>query len=173
MKSQLHTLDLAVLMEHYGDSLLAYLPASCKSTAKKYREPTPLPITIKSKIKYVNVRPMIPNRMLWDRQTVFPDSTLRGPRREIRYIIKHKMFINLKLENNLSDYPHDLFRFAFAGGRPVPPSNLRRVSLRANYQILRNDVQATVALVASRRLLVLKDKRKGSFNTYSLLYTCL
>lgn len=107
MKSQLHTLDLAVLMEHYGDSLLAYLPASCKSTAKKYREPTPLPITIKSKIKYVNVRPMIPNRMLWDRQTVFPDSTLRGPRREIRYIIKHKMFINLKLENNLSDYPHD------------------------------------------------------------------
>lgn len=62
------------------------------------------------------------------------------------------------------------FRFAFAGGRPVPSSNLRRVSLRANYQILRSELQATLALVASRRLLVLKDKRKRSFDIYNLLY---
>lgn len=65
------------------------------------------------------------------------------------------------------------FRFAFAGGRPVPPSNLRRVSLRANYQILRSELQATLALVASRRLLVLKDKKKRPFNTYNLLYSYL
>lgn len=147
LRSQSHTLNIAVLMEHYGDSLLPYLPVNYKSTVNEFRKSTPLPITIKSKIKYVNVTPVIPNRMLWDRQTAFPDSTLRGPRREIR--------------------------FAFAGGRPVPPSNLRRVSLRANYQILRSDLQATLALVASRRLLVLRDKRKRPFDTYSLLYGCL
>ncbi|XP_076243493.1 uncharacterized protein LOC143184856 [Calliopsis andreniformis] len=147
IKSQSHTLDIAVLMEHYGDSLLPYIPVNYKSTVNEYRKPTPLPITIKSKIKYVNVRPLIPNRISWDLQTAFPDSTLRGPRQEIR--------------------------FAFAGGRPVPPSNLRRVSLRANYQVLRSDLQATLALVASRRLLVFKDKRKGPFNAYNLVYSCL
>ncbi|OAD54356.1 hypothetical protein WN48_08070 [Eufriesea mexicana] len=147
IKSQAHTLDIESFMEFYGDSLLPYLPLRYKSTVNVYKKPTPLPITIKSKIKYVNVRPVISNRLLWDRQTAFPDSTLRGPRREIR--------------------------FAFAGGRPVPPSNLRRVSLRANYQILRSELQATLALVASRRLLVLKDKKKMPFDTYNLLYGCL
>lgn len=72
-------------MEYYGDSLLPYLPLHYKSTVNVYKKPAPLPITIKSKIKYVNVRPVISNRLLWDRQTAFPDSTLRGPRREIRY----------------------------------------------------------------------------------------
>ncbi|XP_076635158.1 uncharacterized protein LOC143348592 [Colletes latitarsis] len=147
MKSQSHTLNIAVLMEHYGDSLLPYLPAGYKSVVNAFRKPTSLPIIIKSKVKYVNVRPIAASRMLWDRQSAFPDSTLRGPRREIR--------------------------FAFAGGRPVPPSNLRRVSLRANYQILRSDLQATLALVASRRLLVLKDKRKRPCDMYDLVYGCL
>ncbi|XP_033197912.1 uncharacterized protein LOC117160921 [Bombus vancouverensis nearcticus] len=144
IKSQAHTLDIEAFMEHYGDSLLPYLPFRYKSTVNGYKKPISLPITVKSKIKYVKVRPVISNRLLWDRQTAFPDSTLRGPRREIR--------------------------FAFAGGRPVPSSNLRRVSLRANYQILRSELQATLALVASRRLLVLKDKRKRSFDIYNLLY---
>lgn len=74
-------------MEHYGDSLLPYLPFQYKSTINENKKPASLPITIKSKIKYVNVRPVISNRLLWDRQTAFPDSTLRGPRREIRYEI--------------------------------------------------------------------------------------
>ncbi|CAK9799283.1 hypothetical protein ANTQUA_LOCUS1949 [Anthophora quadrimaculata] len=144
IKSESHILDIEAFMEHYGDSLLPYLPISYKSKVDAFKKPNPLPITIKSKIKYVNVRPVVSNRLLWDRQTAFPDSTLRGPRREIR--------------------------FAFAGGRPVPPSNLRRVSLRANYQILRSELQATLALVASRRLLVLKDKRKRPSDTYNLVY---
>ncbi|XP_031835493.2 uncharacterized protein LOC116428242 [Nomia melanderi] len=147
IKSQSHFLNIAVLMEHFGDALLPYLPVNYKSTVNAFRKPTSLPITIKSKIKYVNVRPIPANRMLWDRQSVFPDSTLKGPRREIR--------------------------FAFAGGRPVPPSNLRRVSLRANYQILRSELQATLALVAARRLLVLKDKKKRPFDAYSLVYGCI
>ncbi|XP_053983275.1 uncharacterized protein LOC128886913 isoform X2 [Hylaeus anthracinus] len=147
VKSQSHNLNTTVFMEHYGDSLLPYLPADYKSTVNAFRKPTLLPITIKSKVKYVNIRPVAASRMLWDRQSAFPDSTLRGPRREIR--------------------------FAFAGGRPVPPNNLRRVSLRANYQILRSDLQATLALVASRRLLVLKDKRKRPCDTYDLVYCCL
>ncbi|KAG7207442.1 hypothetical protein KM043_009084 [Ampulex compressa] len=147
LKSQAHSLDTSSVIEHYGDSILPYLPTNYDSNVNRYRKCTPLPIIIKSKIKYVNVRPMHPGKILWDRQTAFPDSTLRGPRREIR--------------------------FAFAGGRPVPPSNLRRISLRANYQILRSDLQATLAHVASRRLLVLKDKRKKYFNSYNLAYVCL
>lgn len=147
VKSENQALDMEAFMEYYGDSLLPYLPIRYKSTVNEYKKPVPLPITIKSKIKYVNVRPTVSNRLLWDRQTAFPDSTLRGPRREIR--------------------------FAFAGGRPVPPSNLRRVSLRANYQILRSELQATLALVASRRLLVLKDKRKRPCDTYNLVYCYL
>lgn len=146
LRSQAHTLDMQIIIEHYGDSLLPYIPVPFRSKVDEYRS-TSLPIMIKSKIKYVNVRPIHPSRMLWDRQTAFPDSTLRGPRREIR--------------------------FAFAGGRPVPPSNLRRVSLRANYQVLRSELEATLALVASRRLLVLTDRRKRTFDTYNLAYTCL
>lgn len=76
-------------MEHYGDSLLPYLPVPYKNVMNEHKKPTPLPIIIKSKIKYVNVRPVISSRLIWDRQTAFPDSTLRGPRREIRYESKH------------------------------------------------------------------------------------
>lgn len=148
VRSQGSSLDLAPLTEHYGDSLLPYLPANREDNARERRDKKgALPIVVKSKIKYAKVRPLLNNRMLWDRQTAFPDSTLRGPRREIR--------------------------FAFAGGRPVPQNNLRRVSLRANYQILRSDLQATLALVASRRLLVIKDKKKGPYNFYNLANVCL
>ncbi|XP_012217019.1 uncharacterized protein [Linepithema humile] len=147
VKSQGHKFDLTPLIDHYGDSLLPYLPVNYEGKAKETKDKTgKLPIIIKNKMKYVKVRSLL-NRTLWDRQTVFPDSTLRGPRREIR--------------------------FAFAGGRPVPPSNLRRVSLRANYQILRSDLQATLALVASHRLLVIKDKKKGPYNFYNLAHVTL
>ncbi|KAL6431131.1 hypothetical protein ACFW04_007099 [Cataglyphis niger] len=148
VRSQGHSLDLTSLLEHYGDSLLPYLPANDDTdTKRRSNKKGTLPIVIKGKMKYVKIRPLLNNRTLWDRQTAFPDSTLRGPRREIR--------------------------FAFAGGRPVPPSNLKRVSLRANYHILRSDLQATLALVASRRLLVVKDRKKGPYNFYNLAHVCL
>ncbi|XP_020282901.1 uncharacterized protein LOC109854334 [Pseudomyrmex gracilis] len=149
VRSQGHVFHLAPLIEHYGDSLLPYLPATCDGNAREIKEKKPgtLPIIIRGKMKDVKVRSLLHNRTLWDRQTVFPDSTLRGPRREIR--------------------------FAFAGGRPVPHNNLKRSSLRAHYQILRGDLQATLALVASRRLLVVKDKKKGPYNFYNLAHVCL
>ncbi|KAK9301262.1 hypothetical protein QLX08_006336 [Tetragonisca angustula] len=139
IRSQAYILDIEPFIEHYGDSLLPYLPFHYKSTVNVYKKPISLPITIKSKIKYVEVKSV-------RKQTAFTDSTLRGPRREIR--------------------------FAFAGGRPVPPSNLRRITLRANYQILRSEVKAKFASVASRRLLVLRDKRKP-YDTYNLVYSYL
>lgn len=146
LKSGAHCLNLSNIMEHYGDSLLPYLPVKCTDNISEYKNSPPLPIILKSKIKYVKVRP-ISSKILWDRQSAFPDSTLRGPRKEIR--------------------------FAFAGGRPVPPSNLKRISLRANYQILRSEHQATLALVAPRRLLVLRNTKKKSFHIYNLAHICL
>lgn len=147
LKSNAHCLDLSSIEEWYGDSLLPYLTVKYNNNnANEYRKSACLPIILKSKIKYAKVRPAS-SKILWDRQSAFPDSTLRGPRKEIR--------------------------FAFAGGRPVPPSNLKRVSLRANYQILRSEHQATLALVASRRLLVLKNMKKKTFNIYNLAHICL
>ncbi|XP_043684626.1 uncharacterized protein LOC122636962 [Vespula pensylvanica] len=146
LKSGAHRLDLSSIIEHYGDSLLPYLPVKCNNDTSEYRKSPTLPIILKSKIKYAKVRP-VNTKVLWDRQSAFPDSTLKGPRKEIR--------------------------FAFAGGRPVPPSNLRRVSLRANYQILRSEHQATLALVASRRLLVLRNTKKKVFHIYNLAHICL
>ncbi|XP_028049684.1 uncharacterized protein LOC105838498 [Monomorium pharaonis] len=147
VKSQSPSLDLAPLIEHYGDSLLPYLPANHDDNAKERRDRKigTLPIIIKGRMKYIKVR--LNNRMLWDRQTAFPDSTLRGSRKEIT--------------------------FAFAGSRPVPHNNLRRIRLRANYQVLKSDFHATLALVASRRLLVIKDKKKGPYNFYNLANVCL
>lgn len=153
VRSQDHSLELTSLLEHYGDSLLPYLPANADNDTRerRHKKTSMLPIIIKGKMKYVKIRPLtekeLKNRMLWDRQTAFPHSTLRGPRREIR--------------------------FAFAGGRPVPSGSLRRVSLRANYQILRGDLQATHALIASRRLLVVKDRKKSPYNFYNLAQVCL
>ncbi|XP_066585279.1 uncharacterized protein [Prorops nasuta] len=141
-KSEAHALDMANIMEHYGDSLLPYLPHTNFYKPKRNTEPKSLPIITRNKIKYVGIRPLSNNRLYSDRQIAFPDSTLRGPRQEIR--------------------------FAFAGGRPVPPSSLKRVRLRANYQILRSDLPATLALVASGRLLILKDKTKRTVNNYNL-----
>lgn len=85
MRSQGHTFDLAPLIEHYGDSLLPYLPANYEGGAKETKhKKTNLPIIVKNRMKYVEVRSLVGNRSLWDRQTAFPDSILRGPRREIR-----------------------------------------------------------------------------------------
>lgn len=88
VRSQGHVFHLAPLIEHYGDSLLPYLPATCDGNAREIKEKKPgtLPIIIRGKMKDVKVRSLLHNRTLWDRQTVFPDSTLRGPRREIRYV---------------------------------------------------------------------------------------
>lgn len=86
MRSQGSSLNLGPLIEHYGDSLLPYLPANNDDNAKERKKIGTLPIIVKGKMKYVKVRPLLKNRMLWDRQTAFPDSTLRGPRREIRCV---------------------------------------------------------------------------------------
>jgi hypothetical protein len=88
LRSHTHSLDLTPLIEHYGDSLLPYLPVDYDSSTRKRKDKKigTLPIIIKGKMKYVKVRPLL-NKTLWDRQTAFPDSTLRGPRREIRYIL--------------------------------------------------------------------------------------
>jgi len=91
VRSQGHMFDLVPLIDHYGDSLLPYLPANYEGNAKE-KKTGELPIVIKNmKMKYVKVTSLL-NRTLWDRQTAFPDSTLRGPRREIRYVSS-----NLKL----------------------------------------------------------------------------
>ncbi|XP_008558545.1 uncharacterized protein LOC103579031 [Microplitis demolitor] len=131
--------DLKVLTEHYGDSLLPYLRPIDNEESKEIL-PRLLPIIVRSKIRYAKVRPS--SKSPDDRLNTFPDSVLRGPRREIR--------------------------FAFAGGRPVAPNNLRRVSLRANYQILRGDNRAMTASVACRRLLILRDKQNKIKTTYNL-----
>ena len=86
MKSQ-GSLNLIPLIEHYGDSLLPYISTNRDDNAREKRDKKigTLPIIVKSKVRYVEVRSLLNTRM-WDRQTAFPDSTLRGPRREIRYI---------------------------------------------------------------------------------------
>ncbi|KAL6260961.1 hypothetical protein P5V15_008489 [Pogonomyrmex californicus] len=145
-KSQSPCLNLSPLIEYYGDSLLLYLSVNRGTRERRVQKNALLNVN-KSKMKYVKVRPSLNNRMLWDRQSAFPDSKLRGPRREIK--------------------------FAFAGARPVPPHNLKRAILRADYQIPRNDLPASHALVASRRLLVIKDKKKDFYNFYNLANVCL
>ncbi|XP_046620346.1 uncharacterized protein LOC124305226 [Neodiprion virginianus] len=146
-KSGRHLLDLSMIIEHFGDSILPYLiSAPTHSKAIKKTNAT-LPIIVRSKIKYAAIKPLTGLKISGDKQTMFTDSTLRGSRREIR--------------------------FAFAGGRPVPPNSLRRASLRANYQILRSDSRATYALVASRRLLVVKSKKSSLPRTYDLANTII
>ncbi|XP_011494610.1 PREDICTED: uncharacterized protein LOC105359663 [Ceratosolen solmsi marchali] len=139
VKSGNQPLNYSVIIQHFGDSILPYLINDV--AAIKNNKITNLPIIVRSKIKYASIRPSIAGKF-GDRQIVFPDSTLRGPRQEIK--------------------------FAFAGGRPVPSNNLRRVSLRANYQILRNESRAPYALVASRRLLIFKHKKKRLSGAYNL-----
>ncbi|KAK0178815.1 hypothetical protein PV327_007663 [Microctonus hyperodae] len=143
VKSNQQEPDRQLIMEHFGDAILPYLATrkldEDNNEKEKFRTFTALPIIVRSKIKYANIQT---NSKFVDRQTAFPDSVLRGPRREIR--------------------------FAFAGGRPVAPNNLRRVNLRASYQILRSDTRATNAHIASHRLLILKDKKPNFRNLYSL-----
>ncbi|XP_008209531.1 uncharacterized protein LOC100680291 [Nasonia vitripennis] len=140
VKSGKQSLNYSVIIEHFGDSILPYLSSSDVATTEN-NEKANLPIIVISKINCIQLRPTI-NGRFGDRQSVFPDSTLKGSRREIR--------------------------FAFAGGRPVPSNNLRRVSLRANYQILRNESRAQEAHVASRRLLIFKHKKKRLTGAYNL-----
>ncbi|KAK0080750.1 hypothetical protein PV325_013377 [Microctonus aethiopoides] len=144
VKSNQQQPDRQLIMEHFGDAILPYLSTrklyNDNKGKEKCRTCTVLPIIVRSKIKYANIQTN--SKAFIDRQTAFPDSVLRGPRREIR--------------------------FAFAGGRPVAPNNLRRVSLRASYQILRSDTRATSAHIASHRLLILKDKKPNFRNVYSL-----
>ena len=87
MKSQ-DSLNLTPFIEHYGDSLLPYISTNRDDNARERRDKKigTLPIIVKSKIRYVEVRSLLNTRMLWDRQTAFPESTLRGPRREIRCV---------------------------------------------------------------------------------------
>lgn len=74
-----------MIIEHFGDSILPYLTndeATTTETNEK-NEKVNLPIIVISKINCIQLRPAINGRFS-DRQTVFPDSTLKGPRREIR-----------------------------------------------------------------------------------------
>ncbi|KYN19488.1 hypothetical protein ALC57_08175 [Trachymyrmex cornetzi] len=81
MKSQ-SSLNLAPFIEHYGDSLLPYIPTNRDDNTKERRDKktSTLLIIVKSKLRYVEVRSLLNTRMLWNRQTAFPDSTLRRPR---------------------------------------------------------------------------------------------
>lgn len=71
-----------MLTEHYGDSLLPYLRPIDNEESKEIL-PRLLPIIVRSKIRYAKVRPS--SKSPDDRLNTFPDSVLRGPRREIRY----------------------------------------------------------------------------------------
>ena len=70
-----------MITEHYGNSILPYLSSNIDITDSN--EKANLPIIVRSKIKYATIRSSLNNK-LGDRQSIFPDSTLRGPRREIR-----------------------------------------------------------------------------------------
>lgn len=133
-------LNYSVIYDHYGDSILSYMVARNEKRGGR-KEPVNLPMIVRSKINTVSVRPIRFNKIYPTRHSMFPDSMLQG-RQEIR--------------------------FAFVGGRPVPPDNLKRASLRADYEFLRSEVPATVALVASKRLLIFKNKRKNFANAYNL-----
>lgn len=106
-------------MEHYGDSLLPYLPAyNGKTEEKTSRKIVALPLIMKSKMKYINIiiwretyekqrkqeqqkrknkqqqeqQKKKNNTTSLERKIMFPDSTLKGSRREIRYSIKFNKF---------------------------------------------------------------------------------
>lgn len=82
MRSNQKLPDHKLLTEHYGDSLLPYLEPIDNEESNE-NLPRVLPIIVRSKIRYAKVRPSI--KAPSDRLSIFPDSVLRGPRREIRY----------------------------------------------------------------------------------------
>lgn len=61
---------------------MPYLAAGNDEYDEKNRKPIILPIIVRSKIKYANIRSSSNGNS--ERQVAFPDSSLRGPRREIR-----------------------------------------------------------------------------------------
>lgn len=81
-KSNDQRLNLPLVMDHFGDSILPYLLIDDQAESEQPRQVAGMPIIARSKIKYANVRPTL--RSHAERHNVFPDSTLRGPRREIR-----------------------------------------------------------------------------------------
>lgn len=82
VKSGNQPLNYSVILEHFGDSILPYLMNDDVAT-KPSPDEIKLPIIVRSKINYAPIKPNISGRYA-DKQSVFPDSTLRGPRREIR-----------------------------------------------------------------------------------------
>lgn len=81
VKSGNQSLKYSVISEHFGDSILPYLIYD--EAATDNNDKTTLPIIVRSKIKYASLG-LSRNGRFGDRQSVFPESTLRGPRREIR-----------------------------------------------------------------------------------------
>ena len=82
MKTGNQPMNYAVIFDHFGDSILPYFVIRDEKSRER-KEATPLPIIIRSKINYAEVRPARNGKLYADRHTVFPDSMLQG-RQEIR-----------------------------------------------------------------------------------------
>lgn len=81
VKSKNHSFNYLLIVEHFGDSILPYITDYEEILAKS--EQTILPTTLKSKVKYVNVR-LDANTRCQKRQCIFPNSTIDVLKREIR-----------------------------------------------------------------------------------------
>lgn len=79
----MYPLKYDTIIEHFGDSILPYMISEEKCT-ESTQESKKLPITVRSRIKYAGIRSNMNGRSFVERQRVFSESTLKGPRREIR-----------------------------------------------------------------------------------------
>lgn len=71
-----------MISDHFGDSILPYF-AIRDEKPRERKEETALPIIVRSKVNYAEIRPARDNRPYVDRHTIFPNSVLQG-RHEIR-----------------------------------------------------------------------------------------
>lgn len=81
IKSKNQSLNYFMIIEHFGDSIFPYINNDVMMIMKT--EKVNLPITIRSKIKYVDTRTKV-NTRFHDHQSMFPDSKIGGLKREIR-----------------------------------------------------------------------------------------
>lgn len=81
IKSGTQSLKYETIIDHFGDSILPYLKVNLQHP-KNFDHPK-LPILLKNRIRYTQIRPMI-HRKCSNKQEVFFVSNLRGPRQEMR-----------------------------------------------------------------------------------------